>query len=538
MKMNKSLAVVIGTFLSFSFYAQNVGINATGTNPDASAMLDIVSTNKGLLVPRVSLTATNAAGPIAAPTTSLLVYNTATAGTAPNNVTPGYYFWDGTTWQRFDSGNNIRDWKITGNAGTIGGNTTTAGTNFLGTTDAQNLCFRTNGVERGRFSTSGEFFINTLNTATAGDLMGVVSNATFPWAINGYSGVNGGGVYGQITGGTTVFAGVQGEYSGTGGTGAGVRGIYLTTLTGGTGFNNAVASGVNGTATSSGNYKFGVFGSGGTNSRSGGVLGNDYGFALGALGYYTSGLVDIAVYGFGQAHTNGVAGGRLSGALTSNWDGVQNTTIGLGIYGGVMGGWVRGLAYGMHVKGEQYSMYVDGLTFTNKPIAQLVNNGSEERVPCYSSTSFTSDIYERGKSNLINGEVFIPFSDNFRKIISNPEEVVITVTPNGNSNGVYISKVDADGFFVKENNHGTSNVKLTWIAVSTIKGNENISVDKEILSSGFDAKMDGVMFNDNNTTDKPQSIWWDGQKVRFDTPPIREKKSENTFSRQNSSPKD
>src|SRR5688572_15677503 len=34
-------------------------------------------------------------------------------------------------------------WMITGNAGIIGGNTTTAGTNFLGTTDAQNICFRT-----------------------------------------------------------------------------------------------------------------------------------------------------------------------------------------------------------------------------------------------------------------------------------------------------------------------------------------------------------------------------------------------------------
>ncbi len=26
---------------------------------------------------------------------SLLVYNTATAGTSPNNVTPGFYYWNG-----------------------------------------------------------------------------------------------------------------------------------------------------------------------------------------------------------------------------------------------------------------------------------------------------------------------------------------------------------------------------------------------------------------------------------------------------------
>jgi hypothetical protein len=78
--------------------AQNVGINSTGAAPDASAILDVASTSKGLLVPRVALTAINAAGPITSPLTSLLVYNTATAGSAPNNVVPGYYYWNGTEW--------------------------------------------------------------------------------------------------------------------------------------------------------------------------------------------------------------------------------------------------------------------------------------------------------------------------------------------------------------------------------------------------------------------------------------------------------
>ena len=79
----------------------SVGIGAT-TTPDASAQLDVNSTSKGFLPPRVALTATNAAGPITSPATGLLVYNTATAGTSPNNVSPGYYFNSGTaaspTW--------------------------------------------------------------------------------------------------------------------------------------------------------------------------------------------------------------------------------------------------------------------------------------------------------------------------------------------------------------------------------------------------------------------------------------------------------
>ena len=119
-------------------------------------------------------------------------------------------------------------WLVTGNAGLTGGNTTTAGTNFLGTTDAQNIDFRTNNIYRGRFSSLGEFFVGTLNTVITGDLMNAVSNITFPWAINGYSTFNGSGVYGAVQSGTTVFGGVQGEFSGSNASGAGVRGIAIT----------------------------------------------------------------------------------------------------------------------------------------------------------------------------------------------------------------------------------------------------------------------------------------------------------------------
>lgn len=80
----------------------NVGIGTTA--PDASARLDVTSTNQGFLPPRIALTAKNVATPVATPATGLMVYNTATAGTAPNNVTPGYYYWDGTRWNRFIDG--------------------------------------------------------------------------------------------------------------------------------------------------------------------------------------------------------------------------------------------------------------------------------------------------------------------------------------------------------------------------------------------------------------------------------------------------
>jgi hypothetical protein len=96
-KIAFSLFVLSGSFSAVN--AQNVGISAeVNFTPNASAMLDISSTTKGLLIPNVALTATNSAGPISSPATSLMVYNTATAGTAPYNVTPGFYYYNGSAW--------------------------------------------------------------------------------------------------------------------------------------------------------------------------------------------------------------------------------------------------------------------------------------------------------------------------------------------------------------------------------------------------------------------------------------------------------
>jgi hypothetical protein len=90
--------------LSFSTLAQT-GIGTT--TPNASAKLEIAATDKGFLPPRIALTASNVFAPITGTSSAaagLLIYNTATAGTAPNNVVPGYYYWNGTTWTQISNG--------------------------------------------------------------------------------------------------------------------------------------------------------------------------------------------------------------------------------------------------------------------------------------------------------------------------------------------------------------------------------------------------------------------------------------------------
>jgi hypothetical protein len=77
MKKIKFLVLIISSMLllNLQMYSQNVGISADGSTPDPSAMLDIKSTNKGLLIPRMT---TAQRDTISSPAQSLLIFNTNT----------------------------------------------------------------------------------------------------------------------------------------------------------------------------------------------------------------------------------------------------------------------------------------------------------------------------------------------------------------------------------------------------------------------------------------------------------------------------
>jgi hypothetical protein len=95
--------LLLGAALWFSSGAMaqtGVGINPSGNPAHASAGLDVDFNNRGVLVPRVALSSSFDVSTIPSPATSLLVYNTALSG----DVTPGFYFFNGATWERIQSG--------------------------------------------------------------------------------------------------------------------------------------------------------------------------------------------------------------------------------------------------------------------------------------------------------------------------------------------------------------------------------------------------------------------------------------------------
>lgn len=90
MKSLRFYLLCLSTMLGSTVLAQNIAINETGAQPDTSAMLDIASTNKGLLPPRMTTTQMNA---IPLPARGLLVYNTTTTSFYVNNGTPSSPNW-------------------------------------------------------------------------------------------------------------------------------------------------------------------------------------------------------------------------------------------------------------------------------------------------------------------------------------------------------------------------------------------------------------------------------------------------------------
>jgi hypothetical protein len=81
--------------------------------------LDINSSTQGLVPPRVALTSKIVSAPVINPqggglAGGTIVYNTATAGASPNNVVPGFYYWDTTTSAWLAVGNSATTNPISG----------------------------------------------------------------------------------------------------------------------------------------------------------------------------------------------------------------------------------------------------------------------------------------------------------------------------------------------------------------------------------------------------------------------------------------
>ncbi len=469
----------------------NIGL---GTNaPAPSSQLEMAAINKGILINRVSLTATNNASPVTSPANGLLVYNTATASTGSTQVLPGFYYWNGTVWVAM-GGTNGRDWSLLGNAGT------NPSINFIGTTEATDFVLRTDNLERFRMSSDGNAAIGAAPNSSAGlyvnktgedyGVFGETSSASGA-AIFGVESGGGDGVSGQNLGmGSGVFGyavqnyGVLGLTPYTGG-------AYLTAgvVGWGSGLNNAngLISVTSNVATTQQSVSFRAI-SGGTTSYSPTTVLN--------IGV-NSNSPELAYYGQTEGPITSL--GDLDAAeFTTNYIGVQtdpdardpralfagrranaNTPLGTALtyYG----------AYLYSGGSSSNSSYAYAGARHNNTNYKIIGNGAVSTIvegenPNEKKVMFAPEAPEvlfedYGTATLVNGIATVSIDPIFSKniVVDQKHKLKVFIQLEGDCNGVFVTNKSANAFTVKELQGGQNTVEFSWHIVANRRDEGNIN---------------------------------------------------------------
>ncbi len=422
-------------FLLFSFNTlAQVGIG--NTNPNNDALLEIgdaTTTTKGLLLPRVNLVNTSNFAPMTAHVQGMVVYNKNTAG----DVTPGYYYNDGSQWVRIAASSvPSNDWTTTGNTGTTGG--TGVGQNYLGTTDGEALIIATQATQRMRLLANGQIVINDTGAPIAGDRL-TVQGSNNEDVINGYAiGSTGVAIYGE----SAAFDAIVGNAARYGVVGLGVTGVY-------------------GSGTIYGNY---------------GTVNNATGMGIRAVNLNASGTGLLA-------SGNNVVGTYLlsgSGVAASGDTGVFSLGATYGNYATVDN------ATGMGVRSVNSNALGTGiLSSGNNATGNYLISGSGI------AGSGATGVY--GKSNTNSGTGIIGSGNNSTSIITNTNGG--GVAGSGTRNGVFGyaglgavangNRGNAGGIFMLDTDNNVSNNGA----------NNNNGIRASAVIAGFD----NIAFNDNAT---------------------------------------
>ena len=466
MKKKLFLFLSVGLFIILLIpqtYSQ-VGIGNTNPNSDALLEVGTSSSTAGLLIPRVALTTgTLSSAPLSNDVAGMIIYNTATVG----DVTPGFYYNDGSDWVRLGAGSSGNDWSLTGNSGT------TPGTNYVGTSDSQNLIFATNGSENMRIITDGRVSINN-NSPLAVDLF-TATAASDDYAVNGYSSGTGAGVYGEHTGtglgvwgngatigvfGTTATgAGLQGQASGAG---IGAFG-YANNATGfGMYARNENATGVGLVASGAGAGLTYLPATGATFNGSTAAAG--FGSNTGLSGIGNGGITSTTlITGSGLAGTGSRTG--VFGIATTAPSGNGNYSSGGYFTHGT--GWaaVGGYQSQNGPPGTGTAFKIIGIGTVSTIVKGL--NNEDLVMACPETPEVLFQDY--GIGTLVNGYAKITIDPILSKniLVNNEHPLKVFIQLEGDCNGVFVTNKSANSFEVKELQNGTGNVNFSWSIVAT-----------------------------------------------------------------------
>ncbi|MCW3086487.1 MAG: hypothetical protein JWP12_3853 [Bacteroidetes bacterium] len=353
-------------------------------------------------------------------------------------------------------------WLTTGNTGT------TAGTNYIGTNDAQAFIIKTGGVaaanERIRVLAAGQTVVNN-TTAAATDVFSAYGtgstgaiNGLGVRAIAGYSStVNGIGVFGTNNGtGAAAGIGVAGTNGDDG------IGVFGTAGNLGVGLYADM-----GTTSGDGmdaftNFAGTTFGIWGVNSNATGaaVVGSSGGlgsvFSPSGSGVTGSGT-SIGVYG--NALSTSAAGTqiRTGGYFTSGSNGAATPTFSTWAYVGAMSN--------AGVTGNGIvARKIEGIGTVNTVVKDM-----NDQWVVLSCPEAPEDLFEDyGSATLVNGTIHIELDPIFAKniVVSSEHPLRVYIQVEGDCKGVYVTNKSGNGFDVTELQAGNSNVKFSYHVVA------------------------------------------------------------------------
>lgn len=441
-------------FATISMHAQ-VGVGTT-TPEGALDLNPTVATNYGLVAPRVALTATNVQAPVVNPQTGVIpagtvVYNTATAGTAPTNVGPGLYYWNGTKWIAFAGSPGGLDWSLTGNESTVPGSYATPGANFIGTTDNTPIHFSVNGQPRMRITTTGNVGIGQSSVATTRLIVDAI-----PTTDSALATIN--------SGSDSAFVIPSASFKNT-------ATNYATGIIVNTDKAPSLVSPNIALRAASGNTSY-ISPTAQSNIA------------------ITANATNLAFYGIteGTTDTNRRAAEFRSNDAGSSTDSdVNDPTAYLAGYAsaadlnGSSGGGSRGIKYGGYFYGgsDAYSYVGASITsggnFAGTTLFKIVGPGTVSTIVSSNKENDTKKIMfapeapevlfeDYGTGQLTNGMVKIDIDPIFAKNIFVDEKhpLKVFIQLEGDCNGVFVTSKSKNGFTVKELNGGKSNVKFSW----------------------------------------------------------------------------
>ncbi len=457
--MKKIFALLLYIILVNHAQAQSIAINTDGSQPNASAMLDIKSTNKGLLIPRVNLTSETDVSTIPSPVNSLLVFNTNAA--LPDGV--GFYFWNGNNiWSKLatvNASNNIF-WGLAGNTGI------NPATDFIGTIDNTPLVFKANNILSGKIAQG-------INSVFFGQHAGeAVTSGTKNTFIGHQAGIS------NTSGHDNVAIGFQALYRNTGGYGnlaSGNKTLYSNI----DGYNNIAAGdgALYSSTTSDGNIATGYQALYSTT-----IGGYNVAEGYEALFSNTTGTTNIGI-GFRALHSNTSGHGNISlgnQALYSITNGYDNIAIG----GGAditLSGLYNTTAIGKNAKVSTQNTMVFGSSTVSKWAFGLPTPGGLHALEVGNAATNGNGAYLSTGGNWTNTSSRIK-KDNFTDLNSNDLLQKISQLPiqkwkYKGANEYHIGPVAEDFyalFGLGADNKGISTVDPAGIALAAIKEQQKI----------------------------------------------------------------